>query len=418
MKLLYDAGLRGAHLFEVKTKEMVKRYNACLEYLGIEPTNLKSFSIDKVGWSPQIAKEKEDDMYLTHGPSNTVGIILSVEQANASLHYPHYSFEKFLMNKVFQELKTPLMDITTEVGVCLDIDNAISRFKSPYDLLLVQYYQVKLSTPTGLCEAEKQQKQLIVEFEQSDSAWQNSQERKKLIDSVKKYGDLRRRKLQLHPIFFDETDSFFTKIFGGIFVFRPSKSDTYMVMIDEDQEDQIEAHPYDGVSVFTLSDKKLLKVLLKADILTRDLKYWQENKKNLERLKDDILVEAIADFCPKNTDFTALTSTKKKALIQKHDEHIPEIYFEITDLLRLFAVGRGISEVSPELDKFLLRPMRSATLSEKIVVQSFLSFINPQDVVQLYRFNKEKFYEDFATWPESRKKWAIWRITTHYKNKS
>jgi len=147
MKDLDKAGLRGANLFPVKTKKMIQRYNACLEHLGMEPTSLKSFSIDKVGWSPQIAKEKGDDHYLTHGPSNTVGIILSVEQANASLHYPHYSFEKFLMTRVFQELKVPLMDITTEVGVCLDIDSGFSRFTSPYDLLLAEHYQVKFSTP-------------------------------------------------------------------------------------------------------------------------------------------------------------------------------------------------------------------------------------------------------------------------------
>ena len=418
MKLLYDAGLRGAHLFEVKTKKMVDRYNACLEHLGIEPTRLKTFSIDKVGWSPQIAKEKGDDHYLTHGLSNTVGVILSVEQENASLHFPYYSFEKSLMTKVFDSLKTTLMDVTTDTGVCLDIDNDISRFRSPYDLLLVEHYYVNFSTPIGIGEASKKQKELIVNFEDDDAAWQDPQARQELIDSVNNYGDLRRRKLSLHQVFFDETESFFTRNFGGVFIFRPSKSDTYMVMINEDQEDQIEAHPYDGISVFTLSDKKLLKVLRKADILTRDLRYWQGNKTNLERLKDDILVESIADFCPKNTDFITLTPTKKKALVRKYDEYIPEIYFEIENLLRLFAVGRGVSEVSPELDQLLLRPMRSATPSEKIVVQSFLSFINPHDVVQLYRFNKEKFYDDFATWPESRKRWAIWRIETHYKNKS
>jgi len=363
MKLLYDAGLRGAHLFEVKTKKMVDRYNACLEHLGIEPTRLKTFSIDKVGWSPQIAKEKGDDHYLTHGLSNTVGVILSVEQENASLHFPYYSFEKSLMTKVFDSLKTTLMDVTTDTGVCLDIDNDISRFRSPYDLLLVEHYYVNFSTPIGIGEASKKQKELIVNFEDDDAAWQDPQARQELIDSVNNYGDLRRRKLSLHQVFFDETESFFTRNFGGVFIFRPSKSDTYMVMINEDQEDQIEAHPYDGISVFTLSDKKLLKVL-------------------------------------------------------RNDEYIPEIYFEIENLLRLFAVGRGVSEVSPELDQLLLRPMRSATPSEKIVVQSFLSFINPHDVVQLYRFNKEKFYDDFATWPESRKRWAIWRIETHYKNKS
>ena len=66
MQKLFAHGLRGANLFEVQTQEMVDRYNDCLEHLGLSKTKLNSFSIDKMGWSPQIAEE-QGDMYLSHG---------------------------------------------------------------------------------------------------------------------------------------------------------------------------------------------------------------------------------------------------------------------------------------------------------------------------------------------------------------
>ena len=59
---------------------MRKRYNECLTDIGIEPTKLKKFHIDGWGWSPEVAKEKDDRFYLSHGIANPFAIIVSPEQ--------------------------------------------------------------------------------------------------------------------------------------------------------------------------------------------------------------------------------------------------------------------------------------------------------------------------------------------------
>ena len=57
MQKLRDANLYNSDLLRVSGSQ-VQRYNRCLEQLGIKPTTLKTFSIDGMGWSPEIAEKK------------------------------------------------------------------------------------------------------------------------------------------------------------------------------------------------------------------------------------------------------------------------------------------------------------------------------------------------------------------------
>ena len=69
MQKLKTANLYRSELIPVSGK-LVERYNLCLEKLGFKKTKLKSFSIDGLGWSPEIAEEKKNLYYLNHGDAN------------------------------------------------------------------------------------------------------------------------------------------------------------------------------------------------------------------------------------------------------------------------------------------------------------------------------------------------------------
>ncbi len=415
MKHLKKAELIGANLFDVNTEEMVERYNQCLKHLGLPTTKLKSFSIDKLGWSPDISKEKDDEMYLTHGPSNTVGIILSVEQAKASLYFRHYSFDSFLIERVYHELKKPLMDITTMSGVCLDIENGISRFTTPFDLLMVGYYQVIPSTPNKIEEIARQQKKLVADFEKSEDMWQDPEVRKKLIESSEQHGDLRRRNILLHPIFFDEASSFFTRNYGGTFVFRDFGSEDKTLMIRvEKQDNQILESPYKDLLVMSIDEDNLVEKLEKFGILTLDLGFYSSNLNELERMKDDILADVVCNKNPENLEYSEIPSTQKKSYLIEYEKDIPEVYFEIEKLIQSLRMGKEVNELSKELRGLLLRPTK-VNPGFKQAVNILLTFLFPEKVIQLYRFNKEKFYKQYFTWSKSKRKWVIWRIMNHYK---
>ena len=59
MNELERTGLFGKGLITIESPELVRRYNACLEDMGLPATKLKKFSIDAVGWSPEIAAEQD-----------------------------------------------------------------------------------------------------------------------------------------------------------------------------------------------------------------------------------------------------------------------------------------------------------------------------------------------------------------------
>ena len=63
MKKLKAANLYRGELIPISGK-LVTRYNQCLTKLGFTKTKLKTFSIDGIGWSPEIAEEKGEIHYL------------------------------------------------------------------------------------------------------------------------------------------------------------------------------------------------------------------------------------------------------------------------------------------------------------------------------------------------------------------
>ncbi|HMC01497.1 MAG TPA: DUF6638 family protein, partial [Flavobacteriaceae bacterium] len=101
MDKLKEANLYRSELIPVSGK-LVERYNQCLKTLGFKPTKLKSFSIDGIGWSPEIAEEKKEIYYLNNGEANAHGIIITPLQNNKPVYTPFHTFDREVMKFVFR----------------------------------------------------------------------------------------------------------------------------------------------------------------------------------------------------------------------------------------------------------------------------------------------------------------------------
>ena len=77
----------------------------------------------------------------------------------------------------------------------------------------------------------KEQKKLIELFHEGNN-FIDRQVHQKLLDSAKKYGDLRGRKLALTPLSLP-VSSFYTRAFGGVYLLRDFIKD---IMIFEDEK--------------------------------------------------------------------------------------------------------------------------------------------------------------------------------------
>ena len=108
MDKLKQANLYRSELIPVSGK-LVERYNKCLKTLGFSETKLKSFSIDGVGWSPEVAEEKKNVQYLNHGDANPHGIIISPLQKGKPVYLPFHSFDREMMQHVFRTHGEKLM---------------------------------------------------------------------------------------------------------------------------------------------------------------------------------------------------------------------------------------------------------------------------------------------------------------------
>ena len=114
MQKLKQANLYRNELIPISGK-LVERYNKCLVKLGFTKTNLTSFSIDGIGWSPEIAAEKKEVFYLNNGEANPHCILITPLQKGLPVYNPFHSYDREVMKLVFQKHGEKINNIITQV---------------------------------------------------------------------------------------------------------------------------------------------------------------------------------------------------------------------------------------------------------------------------------------------------------------
>jgi len=103
MDRLIDNALIYGAMLEIGDPHMIERYNVALEGFGLSKTNLEKFTIDATGFSPEVAKELDDEDYLNPNGINRRFIILSPEQETLPIVYAHFSSTYDLMMALFRK---------------------------------------------------------------------------------------------------------------------------------------------------------------------------------------------------------------------------------------------------------------------------------------------------------------------------
>ncbi len=91
MDLLRDNELIYGRLLPVEEPHLIERYNKALKAFGLKPTKLKTFEIDRTGFSPQIAEELGDPHYLDPNEVNRRFIILTPAQVDLPVVHTAFS---------------------------------------------------------------------------------------------------------------------------------------------------------------------------------------------------------------------------------------------------------------------------------------------------------------------------------------
>ena len=410
MKKLKLANLYRSELIPVSGK-LVERYNQCLIKLGFTETMLSTFSIDGIGWSPEIAEEKGDTHYLNNGEANPHAILISPLQKGKPVYVPFHTFDRDMMQLVFKTYEKKINDITRDCAICLDFDQDIDAFYEPLDILKYNSITIHFHLINDLDKVQQQQLALIDKFKIGhnfiDEALHNQ-----LLDSAKAHGDLRARDLDLPPLTF-KSDSFYTRAFGGVYLLRDFISP---IVVFEDQKWYKEAikDTTHEVLIYHISQPELMEKLRDHVIIEYDLEDVVKTKR-YERIKKFELSQNLKSTQHPIRDILS-DSVLFKSYLNKVDIKTRkkimgvELYLEKLEVSNQYKIA---DVVDVKLFESLHEPHSSLDPKHQDLIWKLLVNVAPKDVLFLYWYDKEAFYNSFKTWDDSLKDWVIETISNN-----
>jgi hypothetical protein len=410
MNKLKQANLYRSELIPVSGK-LVERYNKCLKTLGFTKTKLKSFSIDGIGWSPEVAEEKNDIQYLNHGDANPHGIIISPLQKGKPVYLPFHSFDREMMQHVFRTHGKKINDITRDSAICIDFDQDIDVFYEPLDVLKYDDVSISFRLIDNLTEIQKEQLRLIDKFN-ADNNFIDEGIHKQLLDSANAYGDLRNRDLTLHPLHYS-TGSFFTRAFGGVYLLRDFIKPIVVFESLEVYKDAIKDTIHD-VLIYHISQPELIDKLKSHIIIECDLESVVKAS-NYDRVKKFELAQFL-----KKTEHPIKDILSDKVLFKSYLNKVDlktrkqvmgvELYLEKLERSNAFKVEDLVEQ---SMYFALHQPHSSLSAEHRDLIHKLLINISPKDVLFLYWYDKEQFYKSYETWDDSFRDWVIERISNN-----
>jgi len=410
MQKLKAANLYQSELIPISGK-LVERYNLCLLKLGFDKTKLKSFSIDGIGWSPEIAEEKKNLHYLNHGEANPHGIIITPLQKGKPVYMPTHTFDRDMMQLFFKMYGSQINDITRDCAICLDFDQAIDTFYEPLDILKYDTVFIRFHLINDLDKIQEEQLNLIEKFKTGNNFIdENIQEQ--LLQSAKTHGDLRNRQLVLEPLVF-KTDSFFTKAFGGVYLLRDFIKTIIVFEDKEAHKEAIKNTDYD-VLIYHISEPELVDKLKNHLIIECNLELAVKTPR-YDRIKKAMLHNELQD-----TKHPIKDILDDSVLFRKYLNTIDanalkrvngvEIYLERLERSNAFK----IQDLIDQSFYFALHEPHSALDVKHLdLIWKLLINIAPKDVLFLYWYDKEQFYKTYETWDASFQDWVIETISNN-----
>ncbi|MBU2938734.1 hypothetical protein KO494_04180 [Lacinutrix sp. C3R15] len=410
MQKLKDANLYQSELIPISGK-LVERYNKCLVKLGFDATKLTRFSIDGMGWSPEIAAEKKNMHYLNHGDANPHGIIITPLQKGKPVYIPYHSFDREMMKLVFNTYGAKISDITRDCAICLDFNQHIDAFYEPLDVLKYNTISINFHLINNLYHIQNEQLELIEKFNRGNNFIDETIQQQ-LLNSAKTYGDLRNRDLKVPALEF-KTSSFYTRALGGIFVLRDFISEIVVFEDIKTYKQAIKDTIHD-VIIFHIEQPELMEKLRDHVIVECALEKVIKNPQ-YSRVKKMMLYQElqetrhpIKDILDDNVLFRRYLNTIDAAALKRVNG--VEIYLERLERSNAFKIHDLVDQ---KFYDALHQPHSSLNAKHQDLIWKLLINVSPKDVLFLYWYDKEAFYKAYTTWNDSMKDWVIATISNN-----
>jgi hypothetical protein len=239
---------------------MVERYAQALKHARGLECRLPEFAIDRMGWSPQLAATLGDD-YLG-AEALRYAIILSPDQANASLLRRRYSYEAPLIEMVYLQAHDTILSLIEHEPVVIELDNGQTFCRAPIDVINIQSALARIETPRETLAKSRR----LLELAHGLS------EQARLLDEhyidqmlalAKDVGDPRRRTLP--PGLRLTIGSLWALIDGAVYVLRrPNGRSSDTIVVSTRVDTALQGLP---CQVIAIDEPQLIDLLVEAGFL-------------------------------------------------------------------------------------------------------------------------------------------------------
>jgi hypothetical protein len=417
MDLLRDNELIYGRLLPVDEPHLIGRYNKALTAFGLPATKLKSFEIDRTGFSPEIAEELGDYQYLDPNEVNRRFIILTPSQIDLPVVHTAFSNTSQLLFEFMSKNQRAIDALTIKDVIYGEIEDSVSKVEDIEDLLSINQVEFRVLSAEDVLGKAAELGKLVDKLKQEPEAWRDDAMLQRMVELAKVCGDIRENALVPDQVIFRH-NAFWTSHFGGLYVFVDP--DVTTVISDPSAPGFRRSRPWQ-VSYLSIKDAdKVFKFLASTGRLDLPRASWIESSGYLEH-RAEMAVRALIREAEPKRDIGKVDKVWLQTWIHSHADAInrdgtfPCLNAAKREIAQLGQLR--LEEVFP-LHRFLV--VRAKTdHPDAWLTNRLISEFVPSDFVSRYVFNKQGFYKDYEELNETWRSNVVDTLkTTYLKDKA
>jgi len=397
MKRLIDNDLIYGRLMEVAEPYLIERYNRALAGFGLPPTALTRFDIDMTGFSPQIAEELGDPLYLDPNAVNRRFIVLSPAQESLPVVHTSFSNTGSLMHDFYRKNARAIHALTIRDVLYGEIEEDVSRVRDIEDLLSINEVKFRVLSADDMLGKSDELAALTDRLMTVPDAWRDDAMLHRMVALARETGDIRTNALVPDKVIFRH-DVFWSAHFGGVFVFVDRRKTT--VISDPSAPGFRRSRPWQ-VDYIALDDHdRIFDFLERSGRIELPDRSWIEPSGYLEHRTDICLRSLIGRHAP-DTDLSRLDAIWLQTWIHRNADLIARdgTYPFLQAAARRIASGAIAMDETPAKDRFLLIRAKPEH-PDRWLTSRLISVLVPDDFVSRFVFDKQGFYQHYETFGE------------------
>lgn len=412
MDLLRRNELIYGRLLPVDEPHLIDRYNKALKAFGLKPTKLKKFEIDRTGFSPQIAEELKDPLYLDPNEVNRRFIILTPSQIDLPVVHTAFSNTGQLIFEFMTKNQRAIDALTIKDVIYGEIEDAVAKVESVEDLLAINQVEFKVLSAEDVLGKAAELGKLVDKLKQEPDAWRDDVMLNRMVELAKVCGDIRENALVPDQVIFRH-NAFWTSHFGGLYVFIDKDMTT--VIGDPTSPGFKRSRPWQ-VSYLSITDAdRVFRFLAGTGRLELPRASWIEQSGYLEH-RAEMAVRSLIRKAEPRRDLTKIDKVWLQSWIHSNADLINrDGTFPFLNAAKREVAQMGqlrLEDVFPQ-QRFLVvraKPDHPDAWLTNRLISDFVRF----DFVSLYVFNKQGFYKDYDELTETGREDVVETLKTTY----